>query len=124
MKILMVRPMEHPVEMDIPNTLEAIYEALECDTITVTYPWPEHYIGLVTDDNGLFSDKKPSRYVKELQQPIMGNFFLCGLSYDDFADLPEELMKKFKERFWTPEIIGVIGGGLAVFPIEDGTKPD
>ncbi len=49
-------------------------------------------MGLVTDDEGLFTDKLPNRYIHELRQK--GNFFICGLSEDDFADLPEELMKK------------------------------
>ena len=124
MKVLLVRPKEHPVEMEIDGSLESMYEALECDTITCTYPWPESYMVLVTDDNGFFSDKIPCRYVKELEQPIMGNFLLCGIKGEDFADLPADLMRKFKERFWMPEIIGLIGGGLAVIPIDDGTMPD
>ena len=122
MKVLMVRPMEHPVEMELDGSLESMYEALECRTITCAYPWLDR-IGLVTDDEGLFSDKLPCRYVEELEQPIMGNFILCGLGYEDFTDLPDELMKKYKERFWKPEIIGILGGRLAVFPIDDGTKP-
>ncbi len=122
MKILMVRPMEHPVEMDIPNKLEEYYKVLECDTITATYPWEEP-IALVTDDNGLFTKKHPSRFVEELNQPIMGNFFLCGLGYEDFDDLPEKFVRKFKERFWKPELIFTLGDRLSVVQIEDGTKP-
>ena len=121
MKVLMIRPRRHPVELEIEDTLEAMYEALECDTITASDPWEEP-MALVTDDNGFFSNKQPCRYVKELEQPIMGNFFLCGISGEDFADLPADLMKRFKERFWKPELIGVVGGRLAVFPIDDGTK--
>ena len=123
MKVLLVRPKVHPVEMEIDGSLHSMYETLECDTITCTYPWPESYMALVTDDNGFFSDKIPSRYVKELEQPIMGNFLLCGLGYEDFTDLPDELMRKYKERFWKPELIGVLGGRLAVFPIDDDTEP-
>ncbi|MCD8098034.1 MAG: DUF3846 domain-containing protein [Lachnospiraceae bacterium] len=122
MKILMVRPMEHPVEMDIPNKLEEYYKVLECETITATYPWEEP-IALVTDDNGFFSKKRPSRFVEELNQPIMGNFFLCGLGDEDFADLPEKFVRKFKERFWKPELIFTVGDRLSVVQIDDGTMP-
>lgn len=95
MKVLLVEPMEHPKEIDIQPTLEEYYKVLDCDCITATYPWPEP-VALVTDDNGLFTDKLFSRYIRELKQPIRGSFFLCGLGKEDFTDLPPELMDRFK----------------------------
>ena len=56
MKVLLIEPMEHPKEIDIQPTLEEYYKVLDCDCITATYPWPEP-VALVTDDNGLFTDK-------------------------------------------------------------------
>ena len=99
MKVLLIEPMEHPKEIDIQPTLEEYYKVLDCDCITATYPWPEP-VALVTDDNGLFTDKLFSRYIRELKQPIRGGFFLCGVGKEDFTDLPPELMDKFKKRFW------------------------
>ena len=96
MKVLLVEPGKHPRTVEIEHTLEAMYQVLDCDTITATYPWPDR-LALVTDDEGMFSDKIPCRYIRELEQPIMGNFFLCGLGTDDFTDLPEELMEKLVE---------------------------
>ena len=61
MKVLLVEPMEHPKEIDIQPTLEEYYKVLDCDCITATYPWPEP-VALVTDDNGLFTDKLFRRY--------------------------------------------------------------
>ena len=71
MKVLLVKPLEHPQVVEIENTLDAMYRILECETITATYPWTEP-LALVTDDEGLFSDKIPCRYIRELEQPIMG----------------------------------------------------
>lgn len=96
MKVLLIEPMEHPKEIDIQPTLEEYYKVLDCDCITATYPWPEP-VALVTDDNGLFTDKLFSRYIRELKQPIRGGFFLCGLGKEDFTDLPPELMDKFNK---------------------------
>ena len=59
-----------------------------------------------------------------LQQPIMGNFFLCGLGKEDFADLPDALAEKYRERFWMPELILGGAGGVAVIPLDDGTRPE
>ena len=100
-----------------------MYRILECETITATYPW-EAPLALVTDDEGLFSDKIPSRYIRELEQPIMGNFFLCGLGKEEFADLPDALAEKYRERFWMPELILGGAGSVAVIPLDDGTRPE
>lgn len=124
MRVLMVEPGKHPYELEMEHSLAAMYAALECETITATYPW-EDAVGLVTDDEGLFTDKLPNRYIPELQQFIKGNFFLCGLSEEDFADLPEELMEKYKKRFWQPEtFLRTAGGNLAIIRFDDGSSPE
>ena len=68
MKVLLIKPMEHPQVVDIENSLEEFYRILDCDCITATYPWEER-AALVTDDNGLFTEKSFSRYIPELEQP-------------------------------------------------------
>lgn len=124
MKVLLVEPMEHPRVVEIEHTLDAMYRVLECETITATYPWTDELLALVTDDEGLFSDKIPCRYIRELEQPIMGNFFLCGLDREDFADLSDELAEKYLKRFWMPEIILGGAGSVVVIPVDDGTRPE
>lgn len=123
MKVLLVKPLEHPQVVEIEHTLDAMYRILECETITATYPWMEP-LALVTDDEGMFSDKIPCRYIRELQQPIMGNFFLCSMGEEDFSDLPEDLIQKYRERFWRPELIFSLPHGLTVIPVDDGTEPE
>ena len=88
-----------------------------------TYPWEER-AALVTDDNGLFTEKPFSRYIPELEQPIKGNFFICGLGEEDFAELPQDLIWKFRERFWVPEAFVSMFGQMAVIQMDDGTKPE
>lgn len=122
MKVLLIEPMEHPKEIDIQPTLEEYYKVLDCDCITATYPWPEP-VALVTDDNGLFTDKLFSRYIRELKQPIGGGFFLCGLGEEDFTDLPPELMDKFRKRFWNPELFVRTASGLAASPTRLSSTP-
>ena len=109
--------------VDIENSLKEFYRILDCDCITATYPWEER-AALVTDDNGLFTEKSFSRYIPELEQPIKGNFFICGLGEEDFAELPQDLIQKFRERFWVPEAFVSMFGQLAVIRMDDGTKPE
>ena len=109
MKVLLIEPMEHPKEIDIQPTLEEYYKVL---------------VALVTDDNGLFTDKLFSRYIRELKQPIRGGFFLCGLGEEDFTDLPPELMDKFRKRFCNPELFVRTASGLAAIQTSDGTQPE
>lgn len=123
MKVLLVKPLEHPQVVEIESTLDAMYRILECGTITAAYPWMEP-LALITDDEGMLTDKLPCRYVQELEQPIMGNFFLCGLDKENFAGLPEDLIQKYRERFWRPELIFSLPHGLTVIPVDDGTEPE
>lgn len=98
MKILLVEPGKQPRRMEIENTLPEMYRVLDCTTITAVYPWAEP-VALVTDDEGLLRGKPLNRYLPELGQAIVGNFFLCGLGREDFADLPEALTMLLEQRF-------------------------
>ena len=49
---------------------------------------------------------------------IAGTFFICGLSNDNFASLPPDLMKKFKEKFAQPEIFMQLGNHIVAIPME------
>ena len=124
MKALLIKPMEHPHVVDIENSLKEFYRILDCDCITATYPWEADAVALVTDDNGMFTEKPFSRYIPELEQPIKGNFFICGLGEEDFAELSEDFIRKYTERFWVPEAFVSMFGQMAVIQMDDGTKPE
>ena len=117
MKVLLVEPGKNPRTVEIEHTLEAMYQVLDCDTITATYPW-EDPVGLVTDDEGLFKDKPWNRVI-DRYTAIKGNFFLCGLGPEDFTDLPEELMEKYKRLFWCPQLFIPTSEGMLVLHLDD-----
>ena len=117
MKVLLVEPGNQPRTVEIKHTLEAMCQVLDCDTITATYPW-EDPVGLVTDDEGLFKDKPWNRVI-DRYTAIKGNFFLCGLGPEDFTDLPEELMEKYKRLFWCPQLFIPTSEGMLVLHLDD-----
>ena len=43
---------------------------------------------------------------------------------EDFAELPQDLIRKFRERFWVPEAFVSMFGQMAVIQMDDGTKPE
>lgn len=121
MKVLLVEPGKHPRVVDIEHTLEEMYRILECDTITATYPWEEDYVALVTDDEGLFKDNPWNRVIDQYTT-IKGNFFICGLSEDDFSDLPDDLIEKYKRMFWIPQAFIPTSHGMIVIHVDDGSE--
>jgi|GEM_PF-1482963 len=119
--VLMIEPGKHPYLKTVPHTLENL-QALVGDYITATYPW-EDEIGLIAGDNSLSdASLEWNRYIDEYHF-IRGNFYLVGLSRDDFTDIPMDLAKKYAELFWMPESFVNIGGSLMVIREDDGTKP-
>ena len=55
---------------------------------------------------------------------IFVNFFLCGLGEEDFAELPEDLIRKYTKRFWVPEAFVSMFGQMSIIRMDDGTKPE
>lgn len=53
-------------------------------------------------------EKEIEGTLKEMQE-IVGTFFLCGLGLEDFTSLPENLMEKYRKRFYSPQIYTTSG---------------
>ena len=85
MKILLVEPGKHPRVEDIPHTLEKMQETVG-GYIQAVCPWRDP-VALVCDEEGLLKNLAFNR--------VVGTFFLCGISDEDFADLSEEFVQKY-----------------------------
>ena len=92
MKILLVEPGKHPRAADIPHTLEKMQETVG-GYIQVVCPWRDP-VALVCDEEGLLKNLAFNRVVAP-GVAIFGTFFLCGISDEDFTDLPDELAQKY-----------------------------
>ena len=119
--VLMVEPGRHPYLRTVVHDLETL-QALVGDMITCSYPW-EDEIGLIAGDNSLSDERLEWNRIIDDYNIIRGNFYLVGLSRDDFTDIPMDLAKKYAELFWMPESFINIGGSLMVIREDDGTKP-
>ena len=111
MKVLIVEPGKHPREVEIPHTLSAMQEVVG-GYIQATYPFDDP-VALVCDEEGMLKNKDFNRYVCE-GCAILGTFFICGLGVEDFSDLSDDLMKKYKERFYAPEALIKTPAGIHI----------
>ena len=50
---------------------------------------------------------------------IAGNFFIVGLSQNDFADLSHDLAEQFAEQFRQPEMFMRVDGKIVAAPMPD-----
>lgn len=114
MKILIVEPGKAPRRADIPHALGAMQHVVG-GYIEAVYPW-EDPVALVCNEEGLVNGLELNRHV-EPGVTIAGTFFLCGLSEEDFADLPENLAEKYEELLKEPQVF--VRVGRSIYAVSD-----
>jgi len=102
MRILICEPGKRPEIADIPHSLSAMQEIVG-GSIQAIYPWDDP-VASVCDDEALFKETPWNRYICE-GVAIEGTFFVCGLSEDDFDDLPEDMVEKHERLFYKPQLL-------------------
>lgn len=98
MKILVIEPGKHPYEKDIEHTLENL-QSIVGGHIEAVYPF-EDEITLVCHEEALFDPTQQWNRIINPHLVIKGTFFLCGLGTEDFTDLPDDILEKYKKHFW------------------------
>ncbi len=106
MKILIVEPGKHPYEKEISGALKEM-QTIVGGRIQAIYPFRD-MVGIICNDEGLMLRMPFNRKVDE-DCYIFGTFFLCGLGVEDFTSLPENLMGKYRKRFYSPQIYTTSG---------------
>ena len=102
MQVLIVRPGEYAKRATIDGTLESM-QHLVGGMIEVVYPWEER-AAIVCNDEALLLNMKPNRFVAEIQEPIFGSFFVCGLGDGDLVGLTDEQLERFEKKFHYPQL--------------------
>ena len=101
MKILIVEPGKRPRRAEIDGSLQSMQKIVG-GYIQAVYPWREDLVALVCDEDGLYKDTEWNRKISD-HLVIKGTFFLCGISAEDFTDLPDDLMAKYSRLFRYPQ---------------------
>lgn len=106
MKILVVEPGKQPYEKEIEGTLKEMQKIVG-GRIQALYPFRDE-VGVVCNDDGISLQMPFNRKIDE-ECYIFGTFFLCGLGLEDFTSLPENLMEKYRKRFYSPQFYTASG---------------
>ena len=120
MKVLVVEPNKKPYPAEIDGSLEAM-QAMVGGYIQAVHPF-EEYVALICNEEGKLMGLDLNRALRDedghIYDVLAGPFMVVGLSEEDFASLPDDLMQKFEQKFHTPEEFFQIGNRLVVRPME------
>lgn len=120
MDVLVVEPGKRPKVVTMEHTLAAMQDVVG-GLIQVTYPF-EDAVGLVCNEEGKLEGLPFNCALRDrggnIYDVVAGTFFICGLGEEDLCSLPEDLQKKFAERYKEAEAFIEVGGKLVVVPCE------
>lgn len=122
MRILLVKPDKEAFETEIKGDLISLQETVG-GYIQAIYPF-EDPVALICNDESKLMGLPLNRALYDnegrVYDIIAGDFFLTGLSQDNFSDLPDELMEKYREHFKYPEIFIRSGNEIIVMKQTEG----
>ena len=119
--VLVVEPRYAPYEKTIPHDVQAMREIVG-GPITSVYPYNEP-VAIVVNDEGVLQGRAFNRSVEGGYGGLVGTFFVCGLTVDDFCSLPPDQIERFKKRFHKAEIlVGFCGDEPVTLKVEPKRK--
>ena len=122
LRVLLVEPSKHPRTVELPDTLEAMQQAVG-GLIQAIYPFEEP-VALVCNYEGKLMGLPLNRGLRTedrtLYDIVCGTFFLCAAppDGDSFESLSEEQLVRYEERFHSPEVFFRLGGQIICLPEE------
>ena len=121
MTVLVVEPGMSPYVKEIDSGLKSLQTEVG-GWIEAVYPFEEE-VALICNEEGKLSELPLNRALRGdyggVYDIIAGTFLVVGLGEEDFCSLSDEYIKKFSDRFKTPEKFAEIDGKLIVIRIEN-----
>ncbi len=105
--VLLVEPGKYPKEIKIEDSLEAMQELVD-GHIEEYMPFDDE-VAIICNEEGKAKGLPLNRAIytkdKEIEDIICGKFFItyAPLESESFLNMPDEMMKKYKEQFKYPE---------------------
>lgn len=115
MKVLLLEPGKIARAAEIEHTLNSM-QSVVGGIITVVYPF-EAAVGVVANDEGLLLGLPLNRKLSE-EVIIAGTCFICGLGEEDFTDLPNDLMERYRQQFYYPQVFAKIDDEIIGVPYD------
>ena len=115
-EVILVQPMREAQVIEIDNDLESMQELV--DGYIEEYMPFEDDIAIVCNEEGKMMGLPPNRAIYDqdghMQEVICGSFFICHAPIDseEFKSLPEDMKKKYMEKFKAPERFFMTAEGI------------
>ena len=122
MRVLVVEPERRPEVKEIDGSLKSMQEIVG-GWIQALFPFDEP-LALVCNDEGKLMNLPANRGLRDrngqIYDIVCGTFFLCGAPADSdhFTSLTPEQIKRYQERFYTPEMFWGMDGRIVCLPLE------
>lgn len=113
MNVLIVRPNKEPYMDEIKGDLKSLQKIVG-GYIEVVYPYDDP-VALICNEEGKIMGLPLNRQLEDYDI-IAGTFIICGLGEEDFDSLPEDLAKKYQEKFAIPESFMRVDKQILVIP--------
>ena len=118
MTVLAVMPGKAPEWMELDGSLASMQKFVG-GTIQALHPFSDP-VAIVCNDDGKLMGLEYNRALRDddgnIYDILCGPFFICGLGEENFSSLPEDLLRKYAQRFRHPELFLRIGESLMVVP--------
>ena len=125
-EVIWVQPMREAQVIEIDNDLEPMQELV--DGYIEEYMPFEDDAAIVCNEEGKVMGLAPNRAIYDqdghIQEVICGSFFICHAPIDseEFGSLPENMKKKYMEKFKAPERFFMTAEGIKAVKL-DTQKP-
>ena len=120
--VIWVQPMREAQVIEIDNDLESMQELV--DGYIEEYMPFEDDAAIVCNEEGKVMGLAPNRAIYDqdghIQEVICGSFFICHAPADseEFRPLPEDMKKKYMEKFKAPERFFMTAEGIKAVKLD------
>ncbi|MCQ2449784.1 MAG: DUF3846 domain-containing protein [Clostridia bacterium] len=119
MKVVLVKAGEKAVPAEIGSTLKDMQDVVG-GYIESLYPFEEE-VAIICNDEGKLNGLPLNRALYDEDGKIIdiiaGDFFVCGLTEDNFGDLSPEQIRKYTDLFLYPEAFFRSNGGIVAVKV-------
>ena len=121
MTVLLIEPGKTPRHMEIDGSLAGMQQVVG-GYIQAIYPF-EDPVALICNEEGKLLELPFNRALRDedgdIYDIVFGTFFLCSAppDSDSFKDLSDELIEKYSQQFFYPEMFLKVDGMIVCLPV-------
>ena len=102
MKALLVKPNEHPVQIEVKSDLNSLRSAIGVNYIEIYHPFDDWKVAIVCDEEGKLNGAKLCRILIDsdaIVEYLFGAFLILGEGAEDFKSLSANQITKYAKMF-------------------------